>query len=296
MNQKLRSLSYGILSVLGIGLMFLIAEYSTLAALIPLGIAWISLIITIQAFDKYYYGENIWARNSTEKKELVFITVVICLILDLFGMIFTRLWYYPPGTIALYLAIAPIFYFLYGKLLYLIYESIEHYFKKEKHQNISKKVYSNLINLELVIGVVLTVVTLIYSYKYFQKIEENIFEIGEAGGFMVEWWYIAAPLLATFFIVEYLCYRANKPTLTLNILQKNFYPLISIIIASIAAIILTEIVNAPFQIWTFSEQAWPYSDISLFKIPAIAYLLWPLQFPPMIALFRYLYTDEREIW
>lgn len=296
MRSKYRVISFGFLSLLGISLMFLISGYSKLAALIPLAVAWVSLILTIQSFDRYYYGKNIWARTRKEKIDVVIATFALCIILDLFGMLFTRLWYYPPGTFTMYLAIAPIFYFLYGKLLYLLYESIEEFFKPYFVDTGYSKYYSAVMDLQLGLGVLLSIISIYITAGYYRQINDTILKIGEPGGFQVEWWFIAIVLLAAYFLIEYLCYHSDKPTLTMNLLSGNFYPIISIVIASILAILLTEIVNAPFQIWSFSEQAWPYSHISLFKIPVIAYVLWPLQFLPLIGLFRYLYSDEREVW
>jgi hypothetical protein len=260
------------------------------------------LLICISWFGAFLLGDwlsrqmgegSIFPHGPNQKNKLgrlVAASLIMNLILDITHVWFLKLWYYPwLDNILLYLLVfAPLGYILFGYIIYVFYRFFKHHWdflvKPGRMSEIKNRIYQILIKLELIVGILGLATSICYLVKFVT--ENNL--IWPAVNVSVvapsPIWVGFLFWISAFFIVEYLCFRLKRETLTRDLLRGNFVPIYSILAASIICIVLVEIYNTPFQAWTFIN--WPLDTVRFFKIPLVAYLLWPMQFFLILPLIR----------
>lgn len=268
-------------------MIFFIGSYNWFIVL-PLAISWVGLILILDFFERKYFQHTIIPDTHTRKRKLFIIAVVsllFCVLLELFGVFINQLWYYPFWSLKLYLFLAPFGFVAYSLLLYILYEFARDAVMRFEKINFTvkpKKIfYETIINVELILGVV----------GYFLI----IFNLSQKEAVPLDGFYmLASVLICTFFVFEFIGFKQNKQTLTYDIIGGNWWPILFIILANITAIILIEFANAPFQVWHFAN--WPYDNIRLLNVPIAALLIWPLQFPVFLSMLRTLFPSREVVW
>jgi hypothetical protein len=229
--------------------------------------------------------------NQTNKlTRLIAASLILNFIQDVTIVWFLKLWYYPwLGNILLYLLVfAPLGYILFGYVIYVFYRFFKHHWdflaKPGRMSEVKTKIYQFLMPAELILGISGLGVSIYYLRQF--VLENNLAWPAVNIAYNVESpiWTGFLFWLSVFFIVEYLCFRLKRETLTRDVIRGNFVPIYSIIASSIICVALVELYNTPFQAWTFIN--WPLDTLRFFKIPLIAYLLWPMQFLLLLPLIR----------
>lgn len=270
---------------------------------IPLITSWISVFFIGDAINKNLGETSIFPHRKDQFKKLERLglaALIMNMISDMTGAWLLKLWYYPamPNPI-LYLILAPIGYIIFGLILYVFYKLFKnHYDRNVLRGRLKKKkknTYIATMYLELITGLIGMCMSSYYIYIF--SIENNIIWY-KVNQFVKAEVNLVMPIIlwiSIFFLLEFICFKLNRETLTRDLVRGNFLPLISIFMASVICIILVELFNAPFQIWSFTN--WPYTHINLFNIPGIAYLLWPLQYLLLLPIIRILDgKNEENIW
>ncbi len=298
---KIHELLVGVVIFLSsiIMLWFLFGRYDWKT--IPIGISsWVAIILIVDFFDRKVLKKSFLPTEHTKKRfiKISLISISFCLILDLFGVFFARLWYYPHLPLYVYLLFAPIAFIVYIFLLFILYESIEKLLKNSLKLSFdvkNSKTYRIFMNIEFVLGIAGYLATFKYLSVLIPQFNIPIIDIQRSTSIQIVWWYPFAFLLSTFFIFEFISYRENKKTLTWDLMQRNIYPIIGILFASLIAIIFIEFINSPFQIWIFAN--WPLNEYRIFNIPMLALAVWPLQFLAFLSMLRFaLAKREASIW
>jgi hypothetical protein len=259
-------------------------------------------LICISWFGAFLLGDwlsgqmgegSIFPHGPNQKNKLgrlVAASLVMNLISDVTLVWFLKLWYYPwLDSILLYLLVfAPLGYILFGYVIYVFYRFFKHRWdflvKPGRMSEVKTKIYQILMHTELIFGISGLITSIYYLRKFVVENNlawpaVNVSVIAQSPiwtGFL--FW------LSVFFIVEYLCFRLKRETLTRDVLRGNFVPIYSIAASSVICIALVEIYNTPFQAWAFVN--WPLDTLRFFKIPLVAYLLWPMQFLLILPLIR----------
>ncbi len=280
-----------IISFLAIYLLF---KKINIFLLIPIGVvSWLSAFFIGDDVARTFKLGSIFPhrKNQTNKIRNLFIaSFLMNSFSDITGSFFGRLWYYPlfNFNFAYYVLLAPLAYILFGMVLYVFYR----FFKKEldynvKHgrmSNLQASIYKIIINLELFFGSLGIITTLYYYFNFYQKFDVRWYQIYLNIQNSMNIWVFIILWLSVFFVMEYICFRLNRETLTRDIIRGDFIPLASMILASILCIFFVEFVNAPFQVWVFSH--WPMDNLRFLNIPLVAYIVWPMQYLILIPLIR----------
>lgn len=276
-------------------LTFFMGRYNWITVL-PIGLSWIGLVFIIDYLDRKYIRQS-FLTNKKRFTKIAFISILFCMILDSFGVFFTRLWYYPYFPLPVYLLLAPLAYIVYTFFLFALYELIKKLVDKKSEGNTLRSVkgYGIIMDTEFALGVVGYLLSIYYLLELIPYFRINIVDIDQPANIPIAWWFPFAFLLSTFFIFEFISFKEGKNTLTLDLLTGKFRPLVAILLVNWIAIIAIELVNSPFQVWVFSN--WPLNSIRIFNVPVIALFWWPFQFPAFLAMFRAaLSKKEADIW
>ena len=276
----------------------------SLLSAIPGFINWFCIFLMGDWVSRKLQEGSILPRKKTQLvnfRELVIASLIMNFISDSTGSWLLKLWYFPlfQNPLIYLMIIAPMGYILFGFILYVFYRLFKHHWdykvKKGRMKKKHKKIFHFLIHLQLVAGIF----GIFHSVRYYLSFistnniiwyafDQNITATVRIEFFILLW-------LSLFWIFEYLSFLLKKETLTRDLIRGNFIPLISIIVSSIVCIILVEFANAPFQIWIFTN--WPFQEISLFKIPVVAYLLWPTQYLLLLSIIRLIDKNNSEnVW
>ncbi len=238
------------------------SNFNTIKTL-PIGLAWFGVFLIGDYLNRVTGEGSIFPHRKDQKnkiRNLILAALLMNFISDLTGAYLIRLWYYPYfNPLAYLLFIAPVGYIIFGIILYVFYRL----FKKNYDDNVKPGrmskvkaiIYKVIINTELIAGILMTAFGFTHLLRLYQTFNVNWFEINKNIDIPVNVWYLVVMWLGLFFIMEFSCYFFNKETLTRDLIRGDLVPLISIILASIICIILVEIFNYPFQIWTFTN--WP---------------------------------------
>ncbi len=220
--------------------------------------------------------------NKTAFKRLIKLAIIcyfMNLASDIVGCWLTRSWFYPFFDPVWYIFLAtPFGYVLFGLVLYLSYKVFKRLFSSNKKIKLKKvgKIYPTVVITGAFLSLIGGYLGINYLYNSVSRLGVPWYAININSHIPVQIEYFIISALSAFFFIEFLCYILKRSTLTLNLLSGNFRPLLAILLATITGIIMIEIVNAPFQIWSFAN--WPMQAHSIATLPTLVYMLWPLQF------------------
>jgi hypothetical protein len=234
-------------------------------------------------------------------KRLALAGYIMNLISDATGAWLLKLWYYPhfDNPVLYMLVLAPLGYILFGLILYVFYALFKHHWdgrvKRGRLNNIQSKVFGIVIHLELLIGVVGGALSLRYYQQIIQANDIVWYMLHVDRIVDVNVWYFFLSWMSIFFLLEYACFALKRETLTRDIIHGNFWPVISIFLASAVCIVLVEFFNAPFQGWIFTN--WPLQSIQFLGIPLVAYIVWPTQYLLLLPIIRLIDgKNEEHVW
>jgi hypothetical protein len=285
-------------------LLFLLVEILFLVGqpVVALCFSWVAIVFLIDYLNKIILGKSFLPISQVKKEELY--KIIICgilfgLIIDFFGAITTRLWYYPYFNFKDYLILAPGGFFAYSFILFSLYEIFKHYLNSFVHggrmKKWQKKAYPILMNVNLILGSGGFIIAFIYSLLNMNDFSIGVTELTKDSNIEVAWWLTFLVSVSILLILDYYAYLQNKETFTKDFIRGNLLPLIAILFVSIVAIIIIEFPNADLQVWTFSN--WPYSEYSMFNIPLVAYLAWPFHILILLSLIRVAFDPKKiDIW
>lgn len=297
-NTLYLKLGIGVLIFSGIGLLLFHKSNGLLASL-SLGVTWIGLLFVID----YLMAKRFHVHYLPTKKEdiptfLLFslFSVVFCFILEIGCLYTTRLWHYPSIPFYIYVWGAPFFYVFYTLVLFELYEFIKHYLQHHRKSiKVSKDTYRLIMKMELVLGILATFLWARFSWMNVSKFKVPFWDVSLDSAISVPWWFAFALLFSMFFCFEYIAYIRGRDTFTRDVLKGDIRPVVAIIGANVIAILLMEMVNAPFQIWVYGN--WFMQDVKFYSLPVWVLLLWPGQFFAFLALFSAFIGKKRaEIW
>lgn len=287
-----------------ITLLFLVSDKLNLLTVQLIGLNWLGVTLVVDFAYRRIHGQSYFPLNKERLKELgriSLLAILFCLLLEFFGVYTTRLWYYPYFPLLYYVLMAPLAFSVYTLILFALYEIIKTYLEKTyglrrtSLGSLLKKVYPGLMQVEFIVGSAGTIFSTIYSLSFASKFTATVLDLTKPFGAEVAWWLPFLALISIFFIFEYLSFKQNKETLTLDVIRGDFIPFLAIVGATILAIMLIEFVNSPFQIWVFSN--WGLSNLRVMNIPILAYCAWPVQFLTFLSMFRFFLTKrEVKIW
>lgn len=234
-------------------------------------------------------------------REIVVAGFIMNFISDLTGSWLLKLWYYPlfDRPWVYLFVLAPLGYILFGFILFVFYRLFKHHLdNKVKPGRMTKKqqtIFNWLIHLQLLASFV----GIYYSFNYYFNfvIGNQIiwYKFDQLVQTKVNIGYFALLWFSLFWLFEYLAFIFKKETLTRDLIRCNLVPILAIIMASISCIVLVEFTNSPFEAWVFTN--WPYQHLGLFKIPVLAYLLWPTQYLLLLSIVRLLDKNNSEnVW
>jgi len=233
--------------------------------------------------------------------KIFIISFFFCSIIDFIGVFYLRLWYYPYLNIFSYLLIAPIAFAVYTFILFSFYENLKKKFDfMAKRGPLTKKqiyIYPFIINIQFFFGLVLLILSFLPAQQLFEAngLSNHLMQISTTLVTKGNWWISITVPLGVYSIFEYLTFKQGKETLTKDFLRRDYVPILAISIANIFAIILIEFTNGPFQLWIFDN--WFMNEVRILNVPIMALLVWPLQFPVFLSMFRYFFAQkEIDIW
>lgn len=284
-----------------IWLVVFLGDYDALSTM-PIGFSWLGLIFIFDFFDRKYFYRSVIPDGKNRKRKFWIITVVsilFCVLLEITGVFVGRLWYYPFMSMKSYLLFAPFAFGVYTLLLFILYEFLRDFiasFKKiDSIGRISKSLYSNIMHIELILGIFGYFKAVDYILNFLNNPGLSPFIISQRGEVPFPALFISGIVgVSTFFIFEFICFKQNKQTLTHDILGGNFWPIVIILLANTIAIITIEFANGPLQIWVFSN--WPLDHIRILNIPVMAIFAWPFQFPVFLSMLRALFPSKEVVW
>lgn len=262
--------------------------------IITIGIInWLSAFFIGDSLNRFFKEGSIFPHKKNQEnkiRNLVLASFFMNLFSDVSGSFFGRLWYYPVFNInfIFYVLLAPIGYVFFGYILYVFYRLV----KKKLDDNVrpgrmSKfglNIYKIIINTEMLLGVFGVIAGFYYYYNFYQKFNVKWYQVNQDINQSINLGMVIFFWLSIFFILEFICYKLSRETLTRDLIRGDYIPLISIIFSSVICIILVEFVNSPFQLWTFTH--WPINNIRLMNIPIVAYMVWPMQYLILLPLIR----------
>jgi hypothetical protein len=230
------------------------------------------------------------------RTHMVVIGLLSAVIIELFANWIWKLWYYPHFSLPVYffaLFVVLVIYFVFILKGYLAVRSILLAHIKQKRIRKSGKSYHlffSLIGLTGSIGFILglarSISTIhVHGVAFFNSYATHDFNLIN----------ILLVSLSLVFILEYLEYKEHEDTLIMHLIQKDWVPLASILIASTLTSITMEGFNIPLTIWIYTN--WPLANITFFNLPLTVLIAWPVQYILLIALYRVVYKRETaRIW
>lgn len=276
----------------------------TLSHAIPGLINWFCVFLigdwTNRILGEGYVLPRYW-RQYFNFKEIVLASFIMNLISDITGSWLLKLWYYPlfDNPLLYLLILAPLGYVLFGFILYVFYRAIKHHFdfamKKGRLKKSQHLLFKFLIHLQLIAGIIGFALSTQYYYNFVQNNQIIWSAFHQPINAPVQIQFFIMLWFSLFWIFEYLCYRNKKETLTRDLIRGNWLPIWAILVSSAVCISLVEFVNAPFQIWIFTN--WPFQAANFLHIPLVAYLVWPTQYLLLLSLIRLFDKNNSEnVW
>lgn len=207
-----------------------------------------------------------------------------------------KLWYYPPFTPYLYLTL--IVFILIGYFYFLLkgYMAIRAFLIargfSRKRIKINKS-YKTLFNVFGIVGVLflfLATLQLIGTVhwdgiSFFNSFGLRHFSLINVG----------LMTISLILILEYLEYKEREDTFLMHLMQGDWTPFISIVVAALFTGITMEGFNIPLSIWVYTN--WPDSHVAISHLPLTVFLAWPIQYIFLISIYRLLYKRETaKIW
>lgn len=265
-------------------------------------INWVSVVFIFESLDGIFLNRTFILESNSRKKhsilKIALIGLLFGLLLETFGMIFTRLWYYPHGNIGLYFLLTPIAHPLYFFFLYQVYDFFHRkFFNSTTPLTVhpQSRFYKNLIRTLAVLGFLGIFIALIKCLIIIQSVNVPLFAININYRVLIDWWLPFLASFSLFFLSEYACFTENKPTLIFDLLNGRGSVLFAIILASLVGILFIEFANAPLGLWVFDN--WAFNDIRIANIPLLAYLVWPTQFLIFLSFLRLVFRPRTlKIW
>ena len=268
----------------------------------PIWISWLGVCLVVYYSYRQIHGKSYFPINSSRLRELgkfSVLGIMFCLALEFFGMYTTRLWYYPVGSLPVYLCVAPPAFSIYVVVLFIMYEAIKvklsKHLKLGKLSSIRQKIYDLTLPTGFILGISGLLVATGYAINHAATFKTKLLDFTVSYNAETAWWLPFLAAFSGFLVFEFLAYKQGKGTLIKDLLRGDFIPLTSIVGTTILGIILIEFVNAPFQVWVFDN--WPLNNVRFLNIPLLAFLAWPLQILVFLAMFRvFLGKKGAEIW
>jgi len=230
------------------------------------------------------------------RKHIYTVGLISAIVIELFANWVWKLWYYPHFSIpvyffALFFVLVAYFYFILKGYLAVRAVFVAHIRQKEIKK--TKRSYHSLFKTLGLLGSLGFVLGLIQDIKTVHINSSTFFNSYGLQKFNL--FNIVLIAVSLVFILEYLEYREREDTFIMHLLQGDWVPLASMVIASLLTSITMEGFNIPLSIWIYTN--WPYANISLFSLPLTVLLAWPIQYILLISIYRSLYKRETtRIW
>lgn len=278
-------------------------DSNLISKMIPMGISWFGVLLLGDLFNRKANNNSglLSEKIFTKRVGIIALAAFIMNVFsDLTGSILTRLWYFPNTSPITYLTFfTPLGYLVFGLILFVFYHAFKGLMNKKVKAGRTKVKaqikYQLIMNIYPFISLFLILVSVNYFYNLSQLFPIKHLALNQSSGIAVDLTSTFSIWLGIFFMLEFLCFKQKKETLTRDIIRHNFIPLIAIILSSLSVIILIEWFNAPFQVWVFDN--WGSDQFNFLSIPAAAYLIWPIQYLVLLPLIRFFDNSNREnIW
>lgn len=283
------------LFTLSVATLLVFHDMSTRAAVAVFAIQWSSILVLIAGVDRYLFGSSVFSIGWRKIMDLVLGSFIFHVGLVFYGGAVARtMWYYPDLDFFIYASLAPLGYALYGLGLYGLYETIERELEPERSEMVEPGYYNAVMKSQIVLGITGVLISTGYVLELISTYDIALGAIQAAPDMQLSLWFFFVPWISMFLLFEGICYIRGKTTLTLEVLNRDFSPIYAILVASAIGILIIEIVNVPVGLWEFVN--WPYPDKTLFGLPLLVYLSWPLQFPALLATMRAVFPKDERIW
>lgn len=223
---------------------------------------------------------------------------IAAVIIEVFGNWLWKLWYYPHFSIPFYLMAMLFiqivyFYFILKGYLAVRAMLVASGFSKKKIR-LNKQVYKPIFNMFGIIGGIFLAIGLIQAIGMLHPPLDASF----LNSFGVRQFNVANVFLITsalVLILEFLEYREKEDTFILHILQGDWTPLITVLIASMFTAASMEGFNVPLSLWIYTN--WPYPHIAISGLPLTILIGWATQYVLLVSVYRFLYKRETaKIW
>lgn len=273
---------YGILGLFIISVSFILSwtMYTWRFSFIFPGLFMSGYVLLFDAINYRLSGESFIYNFNKYKKFLLHLFLVGCalgVIFEIGGNVFGNLWSYEVPTIFMNTFLIPSWGFL-AMMCFESYLAVMNIFKgwKEKKVKLKKRFYDTLG----IIGALGIVYFTVRIYMFFG--EGNLFWDCVVAGFSV------------WFIMEYVEYRIHERSLLADIIGGYWKPMIVLLIVTYITAIVWETMNIPVGAWVYTNI--PYSNIKLFGLPVLIYVMWPFIYIFYISFFRiFLAKEEKDI-
>lgn len=236
------------------------------------------------------------------REKFIILGLVFGIMLEFFAHWVGKLWYFPHWDTSFYIIILIpgfAFYSFYLIETYLGTKAVLEYFFAGRQQKVSfkglKKVFV-AVGLFGAIGISsITTVLVLNSPKYNSM--TDFFSINHAVlvTSMSPFVYLALGSLFLWLFLEYIEFELHETSLLYEMLKGNYWPFVSVLLAGWIAGFIDEVINAPGQLWSYSN--WPVGAMTFYHIPIIVVLAWPLHYLPVFSLYRILFKkDTVKLW
>ncbi len=295
---------------LSLALLFLQGESSipknVLFSIIKHVLLVIGFIKIFEASTLQFYNRSLIKEIFTNKKNLltfVSISVVGAIILELVIHWAGKLWIYPGWNLPFYFLIfipGFAFYWLFIAESYLgIKALIDHLKKGKKFVTKSFKWEKQFFNILGVVGIIILALSLFFFVTHFSGQSQTFFDVEDLSLKTVNYvlpFYIILPFfLGSWLLLEFVQFKKNKPSFLKDTFHGYFTPLITIIFGSILAGIVMEAHNIFYNLWIYIN--WPLEHLSIFGLPIIMIIVWPLQYIAFLSLWRAFSSQQsEEVW
>lgn len=111
------------------------------------------------------------------------------------------------------------------------------------------------------------------------------------------WYWYFIIVIGFWLILECFEYYRHETSLLYEIFKGNYWPLLAIIVASLAGAISYEVFNLPGGLWRYSYENVPFAQLRFIGFPVMMFIAWPFHYLPVISLYRILYkNDTKKLW
>ncbi len=215
-------------------------------------------------------------------------------LLEGFAQWLGKLWYYPYFSVGSYALWFVGGFVMYSLLVFESYEGIKAVVRRfmrprrVRHRRFEPRLYTAFWRYGL-LGIPAGVFVILLSYDkgYRFVIDSPLYLRTAFLGVLIVF-------LSVYLLLEYFEYRRRESSLLERLINRDYAPLVSILIASVVLSLVMEVQNAPLGFWRYFNL--PGMDVLFLGVPVAVFLAWPLQYFAFLSFYRAFFEKKDDVW